>query len=418
MKTTTPAATQASNFRRRSQTCALACGVAVAACSTTSRAINIVLDYTYDTQNFFGAGNPDGAAAGAAAKNTLQAAATFFSDLLEDTFSPITLPAPYNSQVSNGQATWDWNRFFSHPGTGSNLTLSGPVAQDEYRIYAGGRSLSGNTLGRGGPGGFNWSQGGNGGGFTSQEITEINAITAGFSDAVENRGEPDGFSRWGGVVSFDNDGTANWHFDHNATPTGSDDDFFSVALHEIGHSLGLGASNDWNAFISGGTFTGAKAVASYGGPVPADTGHWTDGINSVLRGTTTVQETAMDPIIQSGTRKVFTELDIAALDDIGWDIAALVAGITGDFNNSGQVEQGDLDLVLQNWGDDTNATGIPAGWTNDNTNLGQIEQTELDRVLQNWGSTSAPDFSGSAVPEPTTLALLSLGGLATFRRRA
>ncbi len=105
----------------------------------------------------------------------------------------------------------------------------------------------------------------------------------------------------------------------------------------------------------------------------------------------------------------------------GTPFALLLAeGIAGDFNASGQVEQGDLDLVLQNWGDDTTATGVPASWTNDNINLGQIEQTELDRVLQNWGSTSAPDFSGHnfrGVPEPASLMLLVLGGSAVFGRR-
>jgi len=35
------------------------------------------------------------------------------------------------------------------------------------------------------------------------------------------------------------------------------------------------------------------------------------------------QETAMDPTISYGARKVFTDLDMAALDDVGWDIAAV-----------------------------------------------------------------------------------------------
>ena len=70
-----------------------------------------------------------------------------------------------------------------------------------------------------------------------------------------------------------------------------------------------------------------------------------------------------------------------------------IMGIAGDYNGSGQVEQGDLDLVLQNWGNDTAVTGTPTGWVND-LPQGQIEQTELDRVLQNWGDTNnAPDFA-------------------------
>ncbi len=88
----------------------------------------------------------------------------------------------------------------------------------------------------------------------------------------------------------------------------------------------------------------------------------------------------------------------------------------GDFDGSGQVEQADLDLILQNWGVDTDAQGIPAGWLND-LPVGLIEQTELDHVLQNWGATSAPDFRAAVVPEPFCLGWLGLAGCAALSRR-
>ncbi len=84
---------------------------------------------------------------------------------------------------------------------------------------------------------------------------------------------------------------------------------------------------------------------------------------------------------------------------------------TGDYDASGQVEQGDLDLVLQNWGLTTPPT--PSGWINDLPD-GVVDQAELDKVLQNWGSTSAPVFDGSTVPEPAGLTALLL---ATGMRR-
>ncbi len=88
----------------------------------------------------------------------------------------------------------------------------------------------------------------------------------------------------------------------------------------------------------------------------------------------------------------------------------------GDYNLSGVVEQGDLDLVLLNWGRDTDVDGIPEGWINDDP-VGLIDQAELDRVLLNWGGSVAANAPLGAVPEPAALVsafVLIAGG---YRRR-
>ncbi len=89
--------------------------------------------------------------------------------------------------------------------------------------------------------------------------------------------------------------------------------------------------------------------------------------------------------------------------------------ICGDYNGSGQVEQGDLDLVLQNWGTGT-FTGDPAALPGGAFD-GTVDQNELDKVLQNWGATSAPSLDAALVPEPGMFGVLALCGLATRRRR-
>ena len=67
---------------------------------------------------------------------------------------------------------------------------------------------------------------------------------------------------WGGSLSFNN--TLSWHFDTTTAAAGSDIDFYTVALHEIGHALGL--SIGWNQFTAdqmGATYQGDESVEAY-----------------------------------------------------------------------------------------------------------------------------------------------------------
>ena len=92
-------------------------------------------------------------------------------------------------------------------------------------------------------------------------------------------------------------------------------------------------------------------------------------------------------------------------------------GILGDYDDSGQVGQGDLDAVLLDWGGTTftgNAANIPPGG---GTFDGLVGQNELDGVLLNWGNTSLA--AASVVPEPATLMLIlfGTGAAVTLRNR-
>ncbi|MEM8494892.1 MAG: PEP-CTERM sorting domain-containing protein [Planctomycetota bacterium] len=88
-------------------------------------------------------------------------------------------------------------------------------------------------------------------------------------------------------------------------------------------------------------------------------------------------------------------------------------GLVGDYDEDGQVAQGDLNLVLNNWGA-ARTFEDPGGTVFSSAN---VDQEELNGVLNNWGAQAAPSFEGSAVPEPASLA--ALGGLALLglRRR-
>lgn len=262
--------------------------LALAASGNAQANIDIQFDFTYDTGSFF---------ASADSKAALDAAASVFETRFADTLAAIT---------SSGSNSFD-AVIFNPSDIATTITLQDTsLAADVLRVYVGATNLGGSTLGQGGPGGFQCSGMGS---FCSDASNRGEGDVSG-NDAVD-------FAPWGGAISFNS--TASWHFGLTTSGLESGEaDFYSVALHELAHVLGFGTSDSFDRYVTS-SFSGPAAMAVHGGAVPmADSAHWFDGTLSVVNGV--AQEAAMDPSIRFGTRKNFTDLDYAAMQDIGWEV--------------------------------------------------------------------------------------------------
>ncbi|MEM1098242.1 MAG: PEP-CTERM sorting domain-containing protein [Planctomycetota bacterium] len=108
-------------------------------------------------------------------------------------------------------------------------------------------------------------------------------------------------------------------------------------------------------------------------------------------------------------------LDVeTVLANAGFIPGGVTSGLVGDYDEDGQVAQGDLNLVLNNWGQ-ARTFEDPGGTVFSSAN---VDQEELNGVLNNWGAQAAPSFEGFTVPEPATAAALGLLALAGLRRRS
>ncbi|MCS6866292.1 MAG: FG-GAP-like repeat-containing protein [Gemmataceae bacterium] len=238
-------------------------------------AIVIQVDYSYDT-GFF-TNNPD-------ARAVIERAANELGNSISANLAAI---APSGSNT--------WSARFFNPATGAQTSVSNlTIPANTLRVFVGARTLSGTQAAVGGFGGYS----------VSGSQAWINTVqTRGWS----------GFATWGGSISFDT--RVQWHFGQTTEGlTSSKLDFYSVAVHELGHVLGIGTANQWYANVSGGAFHGAQARSVYGGPVPltADGAHWANNV------TVNGQPVSLDPTIGFGQRVGWTALDAAALRDLGW----------------------------------------------------------------------------------------------------
>jgi hypothetical protein len=248
--------------------------------------LQILFDYRYDTTGFFS--DPS-------RRSILEQAGRDLSTRLNNS---VDLTPIQPSGFNNWTATT-----FNPANPTQNISINNlSVGVDQIVVFVGGgNGINGGEAGLGGSGGYSASG------------------EQGWFNTLRNRGRS-GFASWGGSISFSS-GT-NWYVGAGQ-PNSSQTDFYSVAVHELGHVLGFGASNQWSALVSGSSFTGATARAVNGGTNPQvstyEAGHWQQGI------TANGAAVSMQPYITAGTRVRFSELDFAALADIGWDLSGSVS---------------------------------------------------------------------------------------------
>ena len=242
--------------------------------------MNIKFDYTYDN-GFFN--DPE-------RREVLSYAGQLWSEIIGDDFDAI--PAGSTFEI----------RHPSQNGKTIEITLAEDI--DDLLIYVGARFISGPTLGLGGPSGYSL-------------VGDKFALR--ISDDFRNQGATENFEPWAGVLTFDDN--VKWNSSLKE-PEPGENDLLTVALHEIGHVLGIGTASTFESLVQDQAFIGANAINLNGGvsvPLYEDEAHVEEGYseNNVL----------MDPTTTVGDRVLISEIDKAILSDLGYSI-------TGFLNNS------------------------------------------------------------------------------------
>jgi hypothetical protein len=251
-------------------------------------AVAFRFDYRFDARGFF---DDPGRRA------LLETAAAAIAPRLQDTLSPIA-PGGSNS----------WSVTYTNPATNQRFTLNNQaIPADTIVVYPVGAPLAGSELGEANTGLVRAVGSDN---FLNQVFGRGQAGAAA-SPATD-------YGPWGGFLAFDS--STSWSFSTDAPPA-NQTDFLSVAQHELFHLLGFtSGAESFDRLVSTGEFTGPAVTALAGGPVPlGDDSHW--GQSVTFGG----QFPTMLPFIGRGELQRVTELDFAALQDIGWQVSGFTS---------------------------------------------------------------------------------------------
>lgn len=284
----------------------LTLGLALASCFGSANAyVNIVFDYTYDTNNFFTADR----------RATLEQAATAFETRVFDTLDAITSTPGGNSislNLLNGVTVENAN-----------------IAQNELRVYVNSSNSQGLNYREGLPV------------LTSSGDMMINGDDA-YLDAAWKRGQtgwPDSdVGTWGGAMTFTQN--VSWYADSDVSSVESfagQWDLYSVALKGLTEIMGISGSAIDSAYMNqlnpSQLFNGAKAKEEYGvrtprgnlTPVPTEKTDRAGALRlaSTIKGDLLTGQEQLALLawgLSMGERRHMTELDWAVMDDIGWDV--------------------------------------------------------------------------------------------------
>jgi hypothetical protein len=160
--------------------------------------------------------------------------------------------------------------------------------------------------------------------------------------------------------------------------------------------IAIGANNK-TLFVSAGSelFTTATPMLLMTVETTGTTGAFSRGGRTALPGTPQAYPTSR--IAQNGVNYD----GITGTCVCGPDIF-----LPGDFDGNGSIGNGDLTLMLDNWGETVPPS--PVGWIGWQPTAPGIGNDELTYLLDGWGTTAGLPETAAAVPEPAALLLATV----------